>query len=68
MTEEEAKNKRCPYGASANFPATCSGAKCMAWRFKVTLKREQGTNNYYPRMVPDLNVPVIGYCGLAGKP
>lgn len=71
MTEEEAKQKWCPFARDAesnpagytttNTTAKCIGSECMAWRINRDDWSENmstGARTYHHG----------GYCGLAGKP
>jgi hypothetical protein len=70
MTEEEAKNKVCPYKilawamnkCSANCEkcsANCEASGCMMWRWHNHGAEVDGKY--------DANYPVEGHCGLGGK-
>lgn len=67
LTEEQASEKWCPAvrssaGAYAkavsatNKDAVCMGSRCMWWRWDV---KDYG---------PGIEMPKMGYCGMAGKP
>lgn len=60
MTEEEARQKWCPW-------ARCIGASCMAWRWEVTPGEiaAQATGKLQYTV---LSHAPIGFCGLAGQP
>jgi len=52
-TEEEAKEKYCPFWASGDWTTKCEASKCMMWR-------------WYSQS--EIDKPPKGYCDLAGKP
>ncbi|MCS6948317.1 MAG: hypothetical protein NZM12_11945 [Steroidobacteraceae bacterium] len=66
VTEEEARERRCPFGlvlmtlererynalvASGELQMSCVGSRCMFWRWSEFMPPESH-----------------GYCGVAGKP
>lgn len=55
ITEEEAKQKRCPQSMGGVKFYGCIGSGCMAWR-------------WFGLMINDSRPEKVGYCGLAGKP
>lgn len=59
VTEEEAKEKRCPEFKSDRHHrdeySTCIGSKCMMWRTTSMPCDDPNEGDY-------------GYCGKAGKP
>ena len=69
MTEEEAKQKWCPFARDAesnaagytttNTTAKCIGSACMAWRWEEETYDEKPTGRLSR---------IHGFCGLAGKP
>jgi hypothetical protein len=52
LTEEQAREKYCPFWASGDWTIKCEASKCMMWRWGEFSKSDK------PR----------GYCGLAGRP
>ena len=55
VTEEEAKNKLCPFAVaeSTNYQKTCAGSECMAWQNFGGVNQEDKS---------------LFFCGIAGKP
>lgn len=76
MTEDEARQKRCPingiaavmmkqllaaHGIDSGVSAKCMASDCMCWRYESGQIDTQGKAEG-ERVLKD------GYCGLAGKP
>jgi len=58
FTEEEAKNKVCPFAMNNNNDLSCAASYCMAWMW--TDHREKDTDG-------ERTIPIFGYCKLIGK-
>ena len=73
LTENEAKTKWCPLirvaadeDCNRNMPGTeCIASDCMAWRWSNRNKGHTGESDQYGMPI---EVPVFGWCGLAGRP
>ena len=61
LTEEEAREKYCPFWASGDWTINCEASKCMMWRWV-----KEAISDYIPGE-KDSPKP-RGYCGLASKP
>jgi len=62
MTEDEAKKKWCPWVYLATtHNINCCASDCMMWRWK----EEKG--RFVAEGIVE-EIPIYGYCGLAGKP
>lgn len=64
MTQDEAKQKWCPFSDQSGASTNCIASSCAAWRWLRTPEQVHLAR----RRDPHSTDQPTGYCGLAGKP
>lgn len=66
LSEEEARQKLCPFSVLSSSVQPCAGARCMAWRRHETPVFKSEAEAAFKRSGARMTPP--GFCGLAGVP